>query len=380
MKKTLCILPAFILLLSLLLTACAPKEATEAPASATKEKVKSSGETAPAWQSEWDQLVSEAKKEGNIALYAMFTPPTRTALTAAFKQKYGIDLEVTVGRNAEIAEKLLRENRAGLNYADVVIAGKGSAFEVYNPAGLLTTLDPLLLLPEVKDPAAWWQGKLPHLEDTTTLAFIAYVQPPMVVNTDMVKPAELSSLKDLLNPGWKGKITMNDPSAGGTGFSWFAVFSEILGYDYMRSLARMDVVFINDRRLQVEWVARGKYPLGLATMEAEVTEFTKLGAPLRPVIPQEGSYLTHGAGVVSVFAKAPHPKAAKLFVNWLLSREGQTIYSRAEGNQSARVDVSTDHLPSDKVREPGRKYFLEDLRLRPEKQKMVKEIFGPLLK
>ncbi|MBI4332112.1 MAG: extracellular solute-binding protein [Chloroflexi bacterium] len=380
--KTSFISPTYIALLILalasLLSGCAAPAQQAAPATATK--TNRSTEGAVSWQEEWEQLARDARKEGNVTLYAMFTAPTRTALIQVFKQTYGIDLDVTIGRATEIPERALRENRAGLNLADVVIAGRSTALTTLNPAGLLTSLEPLLLLPEVKDPEVWWQKKLPYLEDNTTLAFNAYVQTPMVVNTDMVKQGELSSMKDLLNPRWKGKITINDPTVGGQGLSWFSVFSELLGYDFMRALAKMDPAFTADRRLHVEWVAKGKYPVGLAPMDAELAEFIKAGAPLGAIIPEEGSYLSHGAGVVSFFAKAPHPNAAKLFINWLLSREGQVIYSRAEGTQTSRVDVPTDHLAHIKVRQPGIKYVLDNPSLQPEKQKMVREIFGPLLK
>ena len=77
--------------------------------------------------------------------------------------------------------------------------------------------------------------------------------------------------------------------------------------------------------------------------------------------------------------KAPHPNAAKVFINWILSKEGQIFYSRALGVQSARLDVPTDFQDPLSVRQPGIKYFNasteEVLLSEPEHRKIIIEIF-----
>ncbi|MBI4334314.1 MAG: extracellular solute-binding protein [Chloroflexi bacterium] len=367
------------------LAGCAIREAAQVPAPASEIKVKTGTEATPAWQEEWEQLVREAKKEGTVVIYTAFGSSERTALVMAFKQKYGMDLDITQGRGGEVAEKLIRENRAGLNLADVIIAGGSSLTINTKPTGLLGPLEPLLLLPEVKDPQAWWDKKLPFVDrEKTIFQFISYVNAPITVNTGMVKAGDIVYMRDILNPRWKGNITMNDPTLVGAGLNWFTMFSELLGYDFMRAFARMEPMIIADRRLVVEWIARGKYPVGIAATDAFVAEFVALGAPIAPIVPKEGTWIGAGAGVLSVAAKAPHPNAAKLFINWLLSREGQTIYGKAQGTPSNRMDVATDHLPPIKIRQPGVNYVSTDdeesLLALPQKQKVAREIFGPLLK
>lgn len=141
---------------------------------------------------------------------------------------------------------------------------------------------------------------------------------------------------------------------------------------------------MRDERLQVEWVARGRYPLGVAASSDIVTEFLKAGAPLAEVTPVEGTYVTSGSGAVAFVEKAPHQNAAKIFINWLLSREGQTIFSKAMGRQSAREDVPTDFLLPSRIRQPGGKYVRtddEEWRLAmPKKFEIAREIFGQLMK
>ncbi|MBI4332106.1 MAG: extracellular solute-binding protein [Chloroflexi bacterium] len=383
--KTLPVATLFIPLF-LALTGCATREAAQVPLPTIEMKVKTGTEATPAWQEEWEQLVREAKKEGTVVIYAAFGSPERTALVMAFKQKYGVDLDITQGRGGEVAEKIIRENRAGLNLADVIIAGGSSLTINTKPAGVLGPLEPLLLLPEVKDPQVWWDKKLPFLDkENTIFEFLGYVNAPITINVDMVKAGDIVSMRDVLNPGWKDKIVMDDPTiVGGAGINWFSRFSELLGYDFMRAFARMEPVITRDRRLAVEWIARGKYPVGVAASDGFVAEFVALGAPIAPIVPKEGTWISAGAGVVSIAAKAPHRNAAKLFINWLLSPEGQTIYSKAQGTPSNRVDVATDHLPPYKIRQAGVNYVStndeESLLALPQKQKEAREIFGPLLK
>ncbi|MBI4332109.1 MAG: extracellular solute-binding protein [Chloroflexi bacterium] len=385
MKKMISMSPVFILLLSLALSACVAKETDEATATGTEEKIKTGTEVRSGWQEEWERVVREAKKEGNIAIYAAFGSPVKIALIESFKQKYGMELDITMGRAPEISQKLITENRAGLNLADVIIAGASSITTIFKPSGLLSPLEPLLLLPEVRDPQAWWQKKLPFLDkDKIMFQFISRVSAPITINTDMVKAGEIVYMRDILHPRWKGKITMNDPTMVGGTLGWFAVFSELLGHDFMRDLAKMEPAIISDRRLVVEWIARGRYPIGLAASTESVEEFITFGAPLASIIPKEGAYVSAGAGVVSIVAKAPHPNAAKLFINWLLSREGQTIYSKAQETPSNRVDVATDHVSPIIIRHTGVNYLSTDdeefLLTLPQKQKEAKDIFGPLIK
>ena len=101
------------------------------------------------------------------------------------------------------------------------------------------------------------------------------------------------------------------------------------------------------------------------------------------MIPKEGTYLSGSTGDVGIINRAPHPNAARLFANWLLTKEGQTLWSKAELVQSARLDVPTDFLPVEKIRDPKVKYLWADseefLLQQPEQGKIAREIFGRLV-
>ena len=116
-----------------------------------------------------------------------------------------------------------------------------------------------------------------------------------------------------------------------------------------------------------------------------MTEYKEAGAPLAFVSTVEGTYLSVGGGNISIVNKAAHPSAARVFINWFLSKEGQTLITKIDGVQSARLDVSTEGVDPMKIRQPGAKYFVgadseEWLARDPEYTKAAQEIFAQFLK
>lgn len=338
------------------------------------------------WQKEWEKTLMAARREGKISAVIWHAPEVRDPVHQAFKAKYGIEMEIISGGARELAEKVLREVRGGINLEDVFIAGTGPPFTVLKPAGLLDDVEPDLIFPEVKDPKAWYEGKLPFQDkDKKILSFIAAPAGTAWINTDMVKKEELKSATDYLNPRWKGKIVMIDPSI--TGFSHVmmsAIAVGPLGYDYLRAFAKQEPLIINDRRLVSEWVARGKYPIGMGVTLETMSAFVKLGLPVEEVSVPEGRLVTEGGGTVVLLKNAPHPNARKVFTNWLLSKEGQTVWSKGDFKNSARIDVPTDHLSALDIRQPGVSYtntMSEEWNAtRPDRAKTISGIFAPLLK
>lgn len=341
----------------------------------------------PSWQMEWDRNLSEAKKEGKVILYNSWMPPLRDAISKAFKDRYGIELQSVSGRTSELAEKILRERKAGIYNADLFSGGSTTMTITFKPAGILETVAPLLLLPEVNDLSLWWLGKLNFVDkDRLILNFMASPEgDDIVFNTELARREEFKSLQDLLNPKWNGKIAMYDPTRPGRAQQATAMISQTIGWDYWRDFAKQKPVITVDQRLVVEWVAKGKYPVGLFFQDVIMASFKEMGAPIDGVWFPESQYLSGSVGHIALFKNAPNPAARKVFVNWLLTKEGQTIFSRINVSQSTRTDVPADHLPASIVRKEGVKYasaISEEwtLSTRLEAQKLQTEIFGPLLK
>lgn len=318
-------------------------------------------------QDKWTTTLAEARKEGKVALYALWTSDVRQALTTAFKDKYGIDLEYSpFSRGADLLAKIQAEKRAGLRVADVFGAGNPSLVTSMKPEGVLGQIQPLLILPEVTAPAGWQNGKLPYADnDGKALSLIAVVQRSIVYNKDMVKDGEITGFKDLLKPQYKGKINFNDPSVTGTGNAVLThlgnnLWSEAEARDWFTRLVKeQGLVIERDQRIQMEGVARGKYAIGLAPQQANLAEFMALGAPIKLAIIDDDNRVTAGAGALGVADQLAHPNAAAVFVNWLLSKEGMTVLSKSFGNPTTRVDVPTAGIDPVFVPVPGKSYLGE---------------------
>lgn len=326
-----------------------PPVSTPKPAAITQE----------AWEREWQKSVSDARKEAKLSIFVTVGPETRTALMDAMKTKYGVDLEFISGRGDEVSARLISERSAGLYTADVYLGGAITALTILKPKELFGSLDSVLLLPEIFKKELWWGGEIPFIDKQhNLLAFMAIVGQPITINKDLVKPEQVASWRDLLHQNWKGKIAMDDPTVPGKGNEVFAALAEgIMDLNFLRGLAKQELVITRDKRLHGEWVARGKYPIGIAIDDSVIVELQRAGAPLKNIVPKEGTFITSTVGNIGQINNPPHPNATKVFINWLLSKEGLTTFSKAFGFQTARVDIPTDHLNAEELRQPGVKYL-----------------------
>ncbi|MBI4331732.1 MAG: extracellular solute-binding protein [Chloroflexi bacterium] len=361
------------------LISCVP---TQAPAPSTREpEAKTAVKPAAqeGWESDWQKTIAAARREGGLTINSSFGPEQRQAMGQAFKDKFGLDVDWGVGTTPLIVAKLLRERAAGLYLADLQTGGPQNLNDL-KPAGALDPIKPLLALPEVLDEKVWHGGRLPFMDkEFYGLSPSRAISGHVTINTTMVTPEEITSYNNFLEPRWKGKIVFRDPTSGGAAFDVFRAISGTMGLDYWRKFVQNSPVILRDERMVVEWVARGIYPILLGGKSDIVVEYANAGAPLKRVMPIY-------AVVTPIFYvnRAPHPNAAKLYVNWLLSKEGAALWSRVHIRQSARVDVPADHIaPEDRI-QPGVKYFetftQEYLSTATSALAEAKEVFAPLLK
>jgi iron(III) transport system substrate-binding protein len=316
----------------------------------------------PEWQAEWDRTLAAAEKEGQVTVYG---PPGTTYQDAlsAFQSSFPkIKLVYVAGSGTANSQRMVTERRAGKFLADAFVGGSGSMIEILFDGNLLDPMPPLLLLPEVKDPSTWL-GKSQVYADAkgqyvfmmqgnvnTTLA--AY-------NTKLAKPEGLKSHWDLLHPKWKGKMVVYDPRARGHIQSVRSIYySPKLGGEYFRRLfSEMDVTLSRDQRMMIDWVAQGKYLLSIFSAGNDVLDAKKKGLPVDLIdAPDDEAYMSGGFGHVAAVNKAPHPAANKVFLNWLLSKEGQLKWQEKTDNNSLRTDIPKNMLsdPTSVPKEKGK--------------------------
>ena len=130
----------------------------------------------------------------------------------------------------------------------------------------------------------------------------------------------------------------------------------------------------------MEWIAKGKYPLAVGTKSTVVTSFVNAGAPIRYISVKEGAPLGSGSVNLYAFDKVPHANAAKLFVNWILSREAQEIITKTSGFASERLDVAKEGYDPSLLPGPNDRILDEAFRKDAVKMyKVSKEIFRDLI-
>ncbi|MBI4331010.1 MAG: extracellular solute-binding protein [Chloroflexi bacterium] len=352
---------SLIMVLALAMASCGVAEVSAPAPGPGSVKTTLSSNIEPPWKVDWDKTVAAAKQEGVVSLYSGAGPGQLEAIRKGFADAYGINIESVTGRGNEVSEKLFRERKAGLYLADVGSLGATTLVSDMKPQGVLDPLKPQLVLPEVLDFKLWYGGSHIYCDNDGAYALSWAYSPATgaVINTDTVKPGEITSNKSLLHPKWKGKIVLNDPTVSGTGQSWFQMTSRAVGYEFMREFAKQEPAITRDLRLLLEWVARGKYAVAVGPNSNTIGEFLNAGAPLKQVLLSDAPYAIT-AYPLALFNKAPHPNAARVFINWFLTKEAQTIASKAFMSQSARLDVPTDHLDPDAVRQPGLIYLFSN--------------------
>lgn len=340
-----------------------------------------------AWEAEWSKRVEAAKKEAEVLIYTTSPAETRLALSRGFKERFGIELQWVAATPEQIVRKILAERTAGLFLADGVITGASTQLFSLKPQGVIQPVEPLLMLPEVLDGNAWRGGKVPFLDkDRIAVQMIAQYQRFLARNTDLVKQGEITSMKDLLKPQWKGKFVMYDPGVAGDGNLWFSwLATRVWGLEptkeFMQQLARQEMVIVRDKRLTSEWLARGKYPLSQPNLEV-MAEFLSAGAPMELIKTAEGGVIGGAGGYLSVVQKPAHPNATVVFLNWLLSKEGQAVFVNGSRNPSIRVDAPKEGIPPLFFPEAGEKYDIEDEDINVMKPKIwdiSKDVLGHLV-
>jgi ABC-type Fe3+ transport system substrate-binding protein len=329
-------------------------------------------------------LIKAAKAEGKVVVDGPPIKRVREALSKGFKKRYGIPVSYISSGTSKSGSRVRSERAAEKYILDVFISGADTPLLTMKKAGWLDPVAPILVDPEVTDKSKWTDGHLWYMDpDKTILRVLRYVSPQLVINTKLVKPGEITKWSDLLNPKWKGKIVAKDPSVSGSGASLISYFYKTFGESYVKDLYQTQTPFLTrSGRQMVQWLSQDKYAIGVGPSVSQFRRFKKKGFALESVAPTDGpGVMSGGWGTISLLKNAPNPNAAKLFINWFASQEGQTIYSKVVTSLSLRTDTPHDWAPKFILPQKGKKYvdtYMYDfvVKERAEAFKRVRKLLG----
>ncbi len=291
---------------------------------------------------------------------------------------------------AETGPRIMAERRAGKFLWDVCICGPTTPYAVLYPAKALDSIKPALILPGVVDESRWWGGKHHYMDPDRQhiLVFLGTVDMPnLYYNKNLVDPREFRSYWDLVNAKWRGKILVLDPRQPGRQRvqARFLYHLPELGAPFLtRLFTEMDVTLSRDDRQSMDWLAVGKFALCLFCGDIETARAQHLPVEDFNTYTWKGSSAIYSGsnGTVALMNNAPHPNAARVFINWLLSRDGQTTFQKIMNTpdlvmESMRVDIPKDPIALEKRRVAEVKYLLMDTPERSDQTpvaKLLKEI------
>jgi iron(III) transport system substrate-binding protein len=281
-----------------------------------------------------EKTLELAKKEARVSFYTSMAAIESKLLADAFQVKYPfLRVEITRLSSDKLLQRILTENRAGTNIFDAVT---NSAMEVHllRKGGLLARYaspEAQAFFADSKDPAGYWADMYSNLRVIT-------------YNTRLVSKERIPKrYEDLLDPGWKGQIGFPDGQ-----YAWYATMLRVMGEEqgrkFMQALGRQNLHYRNAPVLITQFVAAGEFKLGLV-YENQALRFKNQGAPLglAPL-----PFVTKNMHPLALAAAAPHPNAGKLFIDFVLSKEGQTLV-KSLGRVVSRTDIPQDEFARVKI-------------------------------
>ena len=273
------------------------------------------------------RLVERAKREGSVALYTSLAPTESQPLAAAFEKKYGVKVVLWRALSDQVVQRTIAEARARRNTVDV-IETNGPEMEMLAREKVLAAVhSPYLAdLPATSIPAhrTWFPDR-----------FNFYV---VGYNTKRVQRSQIpATYEGFADPKWKGQISIEATDA-----EWMATivktWGEAKGMAYFRKLAALRPDVRKGHILLANLVVAGEVPVALTTYHSNIVPLKRKGAPIDFVPVQPVVARPQGIGVAR---SAPHPHAALLFLDYVLSPEGQKLFE-SMGRVPASTKVKSD--------------------------------------
>lgn len=317
------------------------------------------------WKAEWKKTIAAAEKEGIVVLNVQTNKNFRNYVSREWPKYFPkIKLSLTTQRSSQFIARVRTERKAGKFLWDAYYAGSSVGLRLYRE-GVLDPLRDEFILPEVNDPKVWggWENAFYDLPRKYVLSTQNYLKSPWY-NSDVIprSKVEKHGIKLLLDPAYKGKIAWVEPLRPSSGQAISLVLLKSLGEAGLRKMIiDNEVTFFAKQNNMVDRMARKQFLISIGPNMIQQTErFRKAGVKLNfrtlGNTPADAEAST-GGGTVFVFNRRPHPNAAKVFINWVLSKKHSAGIAKETGNGSRRTDVEPVD-PPERRPIPGANYIV----------------------
>lgn len=270
--------------------------------------------------------MAAAKSEGSVSWYTSTPQNLADEIAKRFEQQTGIKVQVFRSGGEAVMQRFLAEQDAGKTAADVLTTSDQAAFTSLTRQGKLLPYKPV-----------GWDQVPDNAKDTDGAWFAQRLNliVPLYRTDQVTDPPK--SWKDLASPRFKGQLITPDPAFTSIAYLIVHKLSGLLGWDYYTQLAANDIMIVQGHAQVAQGLLSGERSVAIeADISALFADMQK-GAPIKLISPEEGSFLiTSPQGIP---ARAPHPNAAKAFMDFNLSPEVQALFVH-EGLHSVRTDVA----------------------------------------
>jgi len=294
-----------------------------------------------------DKLIAAARKEGRVSFYTAMDLDFAQRLGKAFEAKYpGITAKVERSGAERVFQRIGQEYGAKIHNVDVANTADAAHCIIWKKNGWLA--------PYLPEEVAQHYPKQYYDGDATSIVTRILVS-PIGYNTKLVKKEDAPrSFKDLLDPKWAGKMCKGHPAYSGTIMNATFQIARDLGWEYFEKLAKQKVMQLQSATDTPKKIQLGERAVMVDGAGYLVIRYKETGSPVEIVYPEEGTPLATGPSVV--FARAPNPNAARLFQNWMHSREAQQFL----------VDWARQYSPHGQTKEKPSVRPLRDIKLMKE--------------
>lgn len=296
------------------------------------------------WKAKWDKVVAAANKEGKLIVAGPSGRAWRGVLIKFQKAYPEIKISVTPFAGRDFWPRVLKEREVGKHLWDLRVGGAVASSWKLSSKGGIAEVQPMFILPEITNEANWYGGFDHMYLDAANKyfpTFCIYESTFAYYNKDFIKKPGGLSLEDMLDPKWKGKVSMAEPSAGATLTSMAMLMkNKRYGKAYIRKLIEVQKpVITKNRRQLMGWFVSGKYPISIGIPSSSIRRFKKRGVKLNMGKVSGMKRWSPGVCGAQVLEPRPHPNATIVFVNWLFSRKTQEMIMPVVGLNSAMKGV-----------------------------------------